>query len=161
MFKYLNQFIFGFVIVGTTLVNTSTSLAQSIVYKAHVQNIGWQNSVSDGAIAGTTGQEQAIEAINIITYGLPSQCSLVYNVHAADVGWMGWTSESSIAGTTGQGRRLEAIAIKLKNCPGWSVEYKVHISDVGWMGWESNGDVAGTTGQERRLEAILIRLRRN
>jgi uncharacterized protein YjdB len=74
---------------------------------------------------------------------------------------MGWTSESSIAGTTGQGRRLEAIAIKLKNCPGWSVEYKVHISDVGWMGWESNGDVAGTTGQERRLEAILIRLRRN
>ncbi|WP_160679947.1 hypothetical protein [Clostridium sp. C8-1-8] len=30
-------------------------------YKAHVESIGWQNYVSEGQIAGTTGQGLRVE----------------------------------------------------------------------------------------------------
>lgn len=41
-----------------------------IDYQVHIQNIGWQvangkNYVSDGALAGTTGQSKRLEAIKI------------------------------------------------------------------------------------------------
>ena len=34
--------------------------------RVHVQDIGWQNWVRNGRIAGTTGQSKRIEAIQII-----------------------------------------------------------------------------------------------
>lgn len=37
----------------------------NIKYRAHVQDIGWQNWVSNGAEAGTTGQAKNLEAIQI------------------------------------------------------------------------------------------------
>jgi len=36
-----------------------------IEYRAHVSGIGWQPYVADGAVAGTTGQSRAIEAVQI------------------------------------------------------------------------------------------------
>jgi uncharacterized protein YjdB len=36
-----------------------------VEYQAHVQNIGWQNWVKDGEVAGTTGQSKRMEAIKI------------------------------------------------------------------------------------------------
>ena len=39
--------------------------AMSVEYRAHVQGIGWQPWVRDGAIAGTVGQSRRIEAIQI------------------------------------------------------------------------------------------------
>ena len=37
----------------------------SVVYNAHVQNIGWQSEVADGADAGTTGKSLRMEAVKI------------------------------------------------------------------------------------------------
>ena len=37
----------------------------SISYKSHVQNIGWQNWVSNGNLSGTTGQGLQLEAVQI------------------------------------------------------------------------------------------------
>jgi len=34
--------------------------------QAHVQNIGWQNEVCNGVIAGTVGQSLRLEAIRIL-----------------------------------------------------------------------------------------------
>ena len=36
-----------------------------VIYRVHVQDIGWQNWVRNGRIAGTTGQSKRIEAIQI------------------------------------------------------------------------------------------------
>lgn len=36
----------------------------SVSYRAHVAGIGWQGAVSDGAVAGTTGQGRALEALS-------------------------------------------------------------------------------------------------
>ena len=37
----------------------------TIRYCVHVQDIGWMDQVSDGAVAGTTGQSLRIEAVRI------------------------------------------------------------------------------------------------
>ena len=61
-------------------------------YSAHVQDIGWQKSVKDGALAGTTGKGKRVEAIKInLTGTLSESCDVYYRVHAQDYGWLGWT----------------------------------------------------------------------
>ena len=37
----------------------------SICYTTHIQDIGWQNQVKDGEMAGTEGQAKRLEAIKI------------------------------------------------------------------------------------------------
>lgn len=39
--------------------------SKTIMYRAHVQDIGWQEWVKNGAVAGTVGQGKRIEAIEI------------------------------------------------------------------------------------------------
>ncbi|MBR3131767.1 peptidoglycan-binding protein LysM, partial [Candidatus Saccharibacteria bacterium] len=36
-----------------------------IYYRAHVQNIGWQDWVKNGELAGTSGQSLRLEALEI------------------------------------------------------------------------------------------------
>ena len=43
----------------------SQSDKYSILYRVHVQDIGWQDWKKDGEVAGTTGQAKRIEAIQI------------------------------------------------------------------------------------------------
>ena len=45
--------------------STGENLNHQIEYRAHVQDIGWQNWVSGGEIAGTTGKRKRVEAIQI------------------------------------------------------------------------------------------------
>ena len=35
------------------------------MYRAHVENVGWQDWKTDGEMAGTTGESLGIEAIEI------------------------------------------------------------------------------------------------
>ena len=37
----------------------------SVRYSAHVQDVGWQPWVVDGATAGTVGQDKRVEAVRI------------------------------------------------------------------------------------------------
>ena len=37
----------------------------SVQYQVHIENIGWTDWVSDGAIAGTVGESKRIEGIRI------------------------------------------------------------------------------------------------
>ena len=86
----------------------------SVSYQTHVQKIGWQNEVSDGALAGTTGKNLRLEAIQVTLTGeLAKHYDVYYRVHAQNIGWMGWAKNGLSAGTSGYGYRLEAIQIKL------------------------------------------------
>ena len=49
-----------------------------IQYQTHVQKIGWQNTVSDNAFSGTTGQGLRLEALRINLTGTLSQNYDVY-----------------------------------------------------------------------------------
>lgn len=62
-----------------------TGLTGSVVYQTHVQTIGWQAKVSNGAISGTTGQSKRLEALNIsLTGEVAKFYDIYYRVHIQD-----------------------------------------------------------------------------
>ena len=86
----------------------------NIEYRAHVSDIGWQNWVNDGEVAGTTGRAKAIEAIQIkLTGELAEHYDIEYRTHVSDVGWQDWVKNGEVAGTIGRAKSVEAIQIKL------------------------------------------------
>jgi len=121
-----------------------------IQYAAHVANYGWQSWVQDGADAGTTGQNKAMEAVCISS----PNTTVNYTTHVQDFGWLDWVSNGALSGTTGLSKRIEAIAITVGE--GYSVSYQAHVEGIGWMSIVSNGAIAGTVGQGKRLEALRV-----
>ena len=131
-----------------------------ISYSTHVQDIGWQKKVFDGATSGTTRQSKRLEAIAIALENPLYPGSIQYRGHVQDIGWQGWQSSGALSGTIGQSKRLEAIQIRLvgEMAYRYDIYYRVHVEDYGWLGWEKNGANAGTIGLSKRLEAIEIKL---
>lgn len=121
---------------------------QLVQYKAHVQDIGWQDWKKTGEEAGTTAQAKQIEAII-----LDGTVNLQYRAHVQDIGWMNWVSNGQIAGTTGQNKRLEALEIKCDR----ELEVQEHIQEVGWMPASKGKQIKiGTEGKRLRIEAFRI-----
>ena len=129
----------------------------SICYTTHIQDIGWQNQVKDGEMAGTEGQAKRLEAIKITLKDL-SGVKIKYQTHIQAIGWQDWKYDGTLAGTEGQSKRLEAIKIELEESDKYSIMYRVHIQDIGWQDWRYDGEKAGTEGQSKRLEAIQIKI---
>ena len=129
----------------------------SVSYRAHVAGIGWQGSVSDGAVAGTTGQGRALEALSgsVSWYGHGSS-SLEVRAHVSNVGWQGWTSGT--AGTTGRALAVEALQFRLSGeaASSYDVWYRVHCADYGWLGWARDGASAGTVGLAKAVQAVQV-----
>lgn len=142
-----------------------------IRYRVHGQSYGWQDWKTDGEIAGTTGQEKRIEAIQIeLTGKYAKQYDIYYRVHLQSYGWMDWAKNGEKAGSLGYAKRLEALEICLvqKNgeAPGEStdhyrypkISYQAHSQSYGWRTETFDNSIAGVTGQSKRLEALKIRL---
>ena len=129
----------------------------SVSYRAHVAGIGWQGSVSDGAVAGTTGQGRALEALSgsVSWYGHGSS-SLEVRAHVSNLGWQGWTSGT--AGTTGRALAVEALQFRLSGeaASSYDVWYRVHCADYGWLGWARDGASAGTVGLAKAVQAVQV-----
>lgn len=146
---------------GYGLINAQALLNQEesethVSYQSHVQDIGWQGFVSDGAVSGTSGQSKRLEAIQIQLND--GKTGITYRTHVQDYGWMDWVSNGATSGTSGQSKRLEAIQIQLTGdaAAAYDIYYRVHAQNIGWMGWAKNGDPSGTAGFSYRLEAIQI-----
>lgn len=143
-----------FLVMALVLVASPAAAASPLVwYQAHVQDIGDQSAVYDGATAGTTGRSLRMEGVRI--YGAPVE----YRVHSQDVGWGPWVQDQW-AGTKGRSLRAEAIQIRMgyqadKNL---RVEYRAHVQGIGWGPWVADGATAGTTGKSLRVEALQVRL---
>lgn len=125
----------------------------SVIYRAHVQDVGWQGNCVDGQTAGTTGQGKRLEALTICLSG--SDASLTFEGHIEKFGWQSARKSGEVIGTMGVGLRLEAIKI---HCDKHEIQYRAHVQNYGWMDWKKNGEVAGTTGEGLRIEAIEIKL---
>ena len=132
----------------------------AVSYQTHVQSYGWQEPVSEGTVAGTTGLSKRLEAVKIALNDSDYEGSIQYQVHVQSYGWMDWRSDNAVAGTTGESKRLEAIRIRLSGeiADAYEVYYRVHAQSFGWLDWAKDGETAGTTGLSKRLEAIEIRL---
>lgn len=133
----------------------------TVSYSTQIQDIGWQQAKTNGAISGTTGQALRLEAIKINLDGFPAAGSLEYRSHIQNKGWeTGFKSAGGISGTVSEGLRLEAIEIQLTGAMAeeYDVYYQVHAKNFGWLNWAKNGEPAGTEGQSLRLEAIRIQI---
>ncbi len=143
---------------ATTRSFVSNVGLQMITYRTHVQNVGWQGYVADGAIGGTVNRSLRLETINIkLGSSLPSG-GVMYATHVQNIGWMPTMYDGADSGTSGQGLRLEAIAILLYGNVSelYDIYYRVHAQNFGWLDWAVNGESSGTSGFGYRLEAIEI-----
>ena len=152
-------------------LSDTSSYSGKVEYRAHVQDIGWQDWVSDGILSGTENQSKQMEAIEIkLTGDIAETYDIYYRVHVQELGWMDWAKNGASAGTAGYSYRIEAIEIRLvekgKEAPGAAdkpfvqhyVKYSTHVQDYGWMNKVYDGSISGTEGESKRLEAITINL---
>jgi uncharacterized protein YjdB/GH25 family lysozyme M1 (1,4-beta-N-acetylmuramidase) len=144
-------------ILPATTSKADTVPTVSVQYKSHIQNIGWQDYSSDGALSGTIGQSLRLEAINIKVEN-DSNLGIKYTSHVQDVGWQNYVADDALSGTSGQSKRLEAIKINLtgQDADLYDVYYRVHVQNYGWLSWAKDGQAAGSEGLSKRVEAIEI-----
>lgn len=103
-------------------------------YRAHVQNIGWQDWKRDGQSAGTTGQALRLEALQIDP---PQGWNLTVRLHIQNEGWRSYENivhgNSVTIGTTGKAERIEAIKIDVVEKPAGAgkLKFMVHQENQG------------------------------
>ncbi|MGF0031906.1 L,D-transpeptidase family protein [Bariatricus sp. SGI.154] len=142
-------------------ISEEPKIVPVIQYEAHVQNIGWQNAVEDGTMAGTVGKALAMEGLRIELKQLDGiQGSVEYETHVQDIGWQNAVSNGELAGTVGKAKAIEAIKIRLTGeiADQYDIYYRVHSDTYGWFDWAKNGEVAGSVGFAYAMQAIEIRL---
>lgn len=135
-----------------------------VEYAAHVQDIGTQNYVKDGALSGTTGLGKHMEGLKIRKGNQISGISgdIQYKSYVQNNGWESkWYANDQYSGTKGKNLQIEAVQIKLTGdlSKKYDIWYQVHVENIGWMGWTENGSSAGTTGYGYRIEGIHILLK--
>ena len=130
-----------------------------VSYQTHVQNIGWQDYVKDGALSGTTGKSLRLEGLRVKVEGVEG-LGIEYRAHVQNIGWQGYVADNDMAGTSGRSLRLEAVNIRLTGeaARDYDVYYCVHVQNYGWLAWTKNGGDAGSAGYAYRLEGIRIRI---
>ena len=129
-----------------------------IKYSAHVEEIGWQDFMQDGATAGTIGEALRVEALKIELINAPATAHVKYRVYVQGTGWTNYAQDGEQAGTTGQSKKIQAIQIELEGLDGYLVEYQAHVQNIGWQPWAVSGMEAGTTTRNYRIEALNVRI---
>lgn len=100
--------------VEAIAAEVSSPVSGGLSYSAHVSGVGWQDEVSGGAVAGTTGQGRAVECVKMrLTGDLSEYYDVWYRAYVQDYGWLGWASDGARAGTTGIGYRVEALQVRV------------------------------------------------
>ena len=143
-----------------SLLKHSVAQAQSSVkVTAHISYHGWQNSVYDGKVAGTTGKSFEMEAFQIALQNeAASSGGIEYRSASVDEEYQGWVSNGATSGTTGQGKPLEQVQIRLTGsaADAYDVYYRAHVSYIGWLDWAKNGESAGSSGYGYSIEAMEV-----
>ena len=139
-------------------VAAATNNDVTVSYCTHVQNVGWQDFVSNGAMSGTEGQSLRLEGMKVTVSG--QGLGVRYKTHVQNDGWQDWVYDGAMSGTEGRSLRLEGMEIELtgSNAANYDIYYRVHVQNIGWMDWVKNGQMAGTEGQSLRLEGMEIKV---
>lgn len=130
----------------------------AVKYRAHVQDIGWQEYVQNGKEAGTTGKNLKVEALNIELINNEQNINIKYESYIQGSGWQKIASNGEQTGTTGKNLRMEAIKIWLENTEEYSIMYRAHVQDIGWQDWVYDGDIAGRLCDGLKIEAMQIQI---
>lgn len=130
----------------------------TVLYRTHIQDIGWQAWKNQGGTSGTLGQNKRLEGIEIKLNNENADLNVEYSAHIQNIGWQPYKSNGEMSGTFGKGLQLEAIKINLTGADAskFDIYYQVHAQNIGWLDWTKNGSQAGTVGFGYRLEAVRI-----
>ena len=149
-------------------------ISGSVVYQAHVENVGWQKEVKDGQLAGTVGKNKHIEALRIkLTDQLAEKYDIYYRVNIEGRGWLDWTVNGGDSGSTGLDLAVRGIEIKICAKDGeehpevganalvtsdnfGNIVYQAHVQNIGWKKQVADGENAGTVGKNLGIEGIKI-----
>ena len=128
--------------------------------KANCSGLGWQASVGNGGVAGTVGQNRAMEAMQLSLSDSSMNGGISYSAHVSNIGWQSAVSDGATAGTIGQGQQIQAVKINLTGDVSnyFDVWYRVHVSNYGWLGWTKNGSPAGTTKLGIPVQALRVKI---
>lgn len=78
----------------------------TVNYQSHVQTIGWQNEVQNGAVSGTIGKSKRMESMKIYMTEQLYSGNIEYRSHIQNVGWeSSWKVNGALSGTTGKSLR--------------------------------------------------------
>lgn len=124
-------------------------------YQAHVSGKGWMDAVN-GGIAGTVGQNRALEALKIDMRKLNFKIKARAHIQNIGLKDFGYIKHDTVIGTTGKGLQMEAIELIAEGLNGKKLQARVHIQDIGWTRWTSG--MIGTVGMNKKIEAIELRL---
>lgn len=124
-------------------------------YQGHVSGKGWMDAVN-GGIAGTVGQNRALEAIKIDMRKLDFKIKARAHIQNIGLKDFGYIKHDTVIGTTGKGLQMEAIELIAEGLNGKKLQTRVHIQDIGWTRWTSG--MIGTVGMNKKIEAIELRL---
>lgn len=130
-----------------------------IRYRAHCANFGWQEPVTDGQIAGTIGENRALEAFRVEDLGVENLGIHAF-AHVQDLGWSEGNLLNEDVGSTGLGKHIEAVKIGLigERANDYDLFYRLHVQDTGFLNWSKNGELNGTVGGNKQAEAIQMLL---
>lgn len=105
--------------------------------KANCSGLGWQASVGNGGVAGTVGQNRAMEAMQLSLSDSSMSGGISYSAHVSNIGWQSAVSDGATSGIVGQGQQIQAVKINLTGDVSnyFDVWYRVHVSNYGWLGW--------------------------
>ena len=129
----------------------------NVTYQAHCSNLGWLSEVKNGSIAGTVGQNRALEAFRVNDIDVPGLGIQAFG-HVQNLGWSAGNILREDVGSTGLGLHLEAIKIGLigEEAPNYDIWYRCHLQNYGWLNWSCNGAENGSVGGNVQIEAIQI-----
>jgi len=58
----------------------------SVSYRTHVQNDGWQEFMTDGAMSGTSGRSLRLEGIEVKLAAPDNDLGITYQTHIQNIG---------------------------------------------------------------------------
>lgn len=140
-------------------VLTPSVVTPSMSAETYIQGNGWQSTVGNGGVIGTTGQSRAMKGL-CISIDSSLAGDIVYSAHVQDIGWQSEVKNGELAGAQDCSKQIEAVKIRLSgNVTNYfDVWYRAHVASYGWLDWTKNGEPAGTTGIGYELEALQIRI---
>ena len=146
-----------------------------VEYSGHIQNVGWESWVSNGAAAGRPGKGLRIEALKLrLTGEWKDRYDIYYCLHCQNYGWLGWAKNGEESGTAGMSLRVEALCIKIlpkgSAAPAKlgsytqtymyspTIFYSSYVQGRGWQNEVRKGHLSGSSGESLRLEGVKIRV---
>ena len=156
----INENVDDVLIGGALAEPIAAGVHPQLTYSAHLRNVGWEGTVLEGATAGRTGENRALEALRVEVRSETLSGTIETRAHVRNIGWQSYVSAPQFAGTTGRNLPIEALEMRLTGelAEHYDIYYRLHSANFGWLDWAKNGMMAGTSGWAFHAEAVEIKL---